>query len=865
MNWLASDRYRFLRTAFIAIILISLLLGVFIVLFPGNDEIEAWLILLTLLFSVLASPPASNFVEEAFWKARNTGADDVRARLKAYWIDDYLRAEERNYDLEMLSKLRPSILNYDISSVKFQELSLESYVYPRYKPDSSSSAQASTTGADGTVFLRSEDGMAISLEEPETIVTIFDQFTDHVIKDDDITGEYIIIIGEKGSRKSVELLKLAEHLHANDTRVPVYLNLFSWAADCKSLAVWLADEIHHQYNIVHWKAKHMIENNYLVLLLDGFEEVPTERRRHLIAAIREFLMTRTSPEVKQGNAPIDLRDSVVIATVKAPPPPTTTTTEDALDTNTATGISDSDDNLQILDLAQHQLELFYTLQSIGTANVTKPQAPVLSIEIKPLEDWDVIRFTEVALTDIAARGITRYYDEDRPFEEILKKNIKNIINKKINKAIIEELKDLLSIEFRDGAQPTIRLNQRQVIMPTKPEDQKFLKMLGERPFILKALLESRRFSLDEFKFKTKDPDYTPNYLREPRQIIEAYVIDSLRQQPGNIGPTAQLDRVELLSRVAKWMNRRQQRVLDQSSSVFYLEEVGFRMFMREGSVEGSKQSRPFDEFRGLVALVTTVFFLAAFGLYMLVVRANFDQTSAIIVTFLFLLFGRIFGWTSCGNIEDDRMTIQYPLQWFPAPGFSAGIFMSLIVGIVFFQVSEVVYGELDQEPLLYEAMVSALFTFALFFLIGGVEIGRRFRIVAHPYQGQSFLLVTTVVSVIGWFLFFFLFLFWPRARFELLSPEALEAWTSSALLYSLYTGLLIGIVSGIVLSHLYIRHLIVFFYLRQNNIPAQYSQVLEHNARPEIGILRRLGGGYLFRHRYIMDYFIDVYDQDVEA
>ncbi|MCA9914824.1 MAG: hypothetical protein KC496_15835, partial [Anaerolineae bacterium] len=263
-------------------------------------------------------------------------------------------------------------------------------------------------------------------------------------------------------------------------------------------------------------------------------------------------------------------------------------------------------------------------------------------------------------------------------------------------------------------------------------------------------------------------------------------------------------------------------------------------------------------------LLTSLLFFAFYLVFLLFVQEMRPEIT-ILVGVLVYLFGRSFGWQSCGDIDEDRTALKYPLRWFYDAGLSAALFMGLIVGLIFFEMTRIVYDAVNQPPLLYEAVVSATFSFALFQFIGGLELGRRYDVVAQPYEGRRFLLVTTLVAGGGWFIFFFLFMFWPRARFELLTNIQIQEIVPRAATYAAISGTFIGFISGLVLSHLYVRHLVLYWYLGlQRGLRSQYAQVLDHNARPEIGILRKLGGGYVFRHRFIMNYFRTDYQRNID-
>lgn len=97
----------------------------------------------------------------------------------------------------------------------------------------------------------------------------------------DATGS-LLILGEPGSGKITTLLDLARTLpeRARDDikeRVPIVLNLSNWK-DKQPLAEWIPGELSKKYRIPRKIACLWLQNNYLLALLDGLDEVETTLR-----------------------------------------------------------------------------------------------------------------------------------------------------------------------------------------------------------------------------------------------------------------------------------------------------------------------------------------------------------------------------------------------------------------------------------------------------------------------------------------------------------------------------------------------------------------------------------------------------------
>ncbi|MEM8860311.1 MAG: NACHT domain-containing protein, partial [Chloroflexota bacterium] len=107
-------------------------------------------------------------------------------------------------------------------------------------------------------------------------------------------GRTLLILGEPGSGKTVTLLKLAESLIArteNDLSqpLPVVVNLSSWAKQRKSIAEWLVQELYEIYGASKSLGKAWVDQEQLILLLDGLDEVDAKYRKDCVQALNQFI------------------------------------------------------------------------------------------------------------------------------------------------------------------------------------------------------------------------------------------------------------------------------------------------------------------------------------------------------------------------------------------------------------------------------------------------------------------------------------------------------------------------------------------------------------------------------------------------
>jgi DNA polymerase III delta prime subunit len=109
---------------------------------------------------------------------------------------------------------------------------------------------------------------------------------------DRANGE-VLILGEPGSGKTTLLLELARDLleraqHDESLPIPVVFMLSSWANTRLPLAEWLISELHLRYQIPPLLAKTWVEEEQILPLLDGLDEVPLACRAACIETINDY-------------------------------------------------------------------------------------------------------------------------------------------------------------------------------------------------------------------------------------------------------------------------------------------------------------------------------------------------------------------------------------------------------------------------------------------------------------------------------------------------------------------------------------------------------------------------------------------------
>ena len=107
-------------------------------------------------------------------------------------------------------------------------------------------------------------------------------------------GRTLLILGEPGAGKTITLLKLAESLierAENDlsSPLPVIVNLSSWAKQRKPMQDWLVQELFEIYQASKSLGKTWVNQEQLILLLDGLDEVESQYRNACVSALNQFI------------------------------------------------------------------------------------------------------------------------------------------------------------------------------------------------------------------------------------------------------------------------------------------------------------------------------------------------------------------------------------------------------------------------------------------------------------------------------------------------------------------------------------------------------------------------------------------------
>ena len=117
----------------------------------------------------------------------------------------------------------------------------------------------------------------------------------------DQSGGSLLILGEPGAGKTTMLLELCrqaiERASVDPTQpIPVVFNLSSWTSGV-TLVDWIVGELKNRYYVSDKIGKPWVEQDKMLLLLDGLDEVKADQREACVGAINDFREEHGAPVV----------------------------------------------------------------------------------------------------------------------------------------------------------------------------------------------------------------------------------------------------------------------------------------------------------------------------------------------------------------------------------------------------------------------------------------------------------------------------------------------------------------------------------------------------------------------------------------
>jgi NACHT domain len=110
------------------------------------------------------------------------------------------------------------------------------------------------------------------------------------------TGGTLLILGAPGSGKTTLLLELVRDLvvragQDDNHPIPVVFNLSSWAEKRQPLKDWLVEELNTKYDVPRKLAQRWVDDHAILPLLDGLDEVAKDNREACVDAVNMYRHT----------------------------------------------------------------------------------------------------------------------------------------------------------------------------------------------------------------------------------------------------------------------------------------------------------------------------------------------------------------------------------------------------------------------------------------------------------------------------------------------------------------------------------------------------------------------------------------------
>ncbi|MDZ7955382.1 signal peptidase I [Nostoc sp. DedQUE09] len=139
------------------------------------------------------------------------------------------------------------------------------------------------------------DAIDLVSETPEHLRQFLPPGMKAIAKFDELgVGRTLLILGQPGSGKTITMLEIASELIERAKQdpqapIPVVFNFSSWVQERCKMVDWLVKEFETGiYKIPKVISQNWIENQQLLLLLDGLDEVREELRESCVQAINQF-------------------------------------------------------------------------------------------------------------------------------------------------------------------------------------------------------------------------------------------------------------------------------------------------------------------------------------------------------------------------------------------------------------------------------------------------------------------------------------------------------------------------------------------------------------------------------------------------
>ena len=179
--------------------------------------------------------------------------------------------------------------------------------------------------------LRAAEPTEHQLTTPQTIGNLFGSFVRGATPPAKTFHESLLIIGEPGAGKTMLLLELLECLLRRAQEdpgfpVPVLFSLGAWRRGDRALRDWMCDQLVGVYNLPPKLSRYLIDENEVMPLLDGLDEVDEKLRGSCLNAINAFCQDYQGPiavsvrsdDYRRLEAKLNLLTAVIVRPISRP-------------------------------------------------------------------------------------------------------------------------------------------------------------------------------------------------------------------------------------------------------------------------------------------------------------------------------------------------------------------------------------------------------------------------------------------------------------------------------------------------------------------------------------------------------------------
>ncbi len=726
-------------------------------------------------------------------------------------------------------------------------------------------------------------------------------------------GGKLLILGNPGSGKTTTMLELTRELikrAESDSQhpIPVVLNLSSWARERKSLEEWLIDELDTKYQVSRKVSKRWTAADDLLLLLDGLDEVKQPYRSDCIKAINAYRETHRevdmvvcsrSADYEVAAAKLALNTAIVIQ-------PLDDTQIDAylaqpgMEMETVRGMLGEDETLR--ELAQtpltlsimawayrgieiEDLRLFPTVDEqrdhlfdvyVQSMFDRHPKSKALPPEkVMGYLSWLAGRMSERGQTVFHIEGLQADWLEPRWQQSVYKFASRLIYGLSVGAIAggIIALALVLFIVVIRGHDLTVHPNKGDNIVGLNAW---LFWILGGA--MLGTLISGIAFGLSGLLA------FAVDRLAIVKSKVRGYRIRNVLGIT-LLGGIAGAAFATLYALWWWWAAGEAVKIYLDSGFIEGLDALLYAMLyggltgvasgiaasvtaLALRVISGGKQRFPLNRivygvYGGLLGIGSAI-------PYDLVNYPDFILPASLLAL---AVSGAMIGLV-VGGFKDkiecaESLGWRWHWRW-------AGIGLSFATAIV--ALDYLFTGSRMYNPAVYRTVGLFIFLSAIGVLIGGIAGGLRKRegveTRTQPNEGirrtvrstiKVMLAFGLVGAVIGALMFVSVVL-WNR--FQGGTFNTLSEWDIQRILENLKVGLLLGGVGGLAVglamggTDEIIKHLVLRLMLLRNRVvPFNYASFLDHAA--SLIFLRRVGGGFIFIHRYLLEYFARLEDEEL--